>query len=104
MTIMTITEFAVIERGVKEVRDHFTQYLRKVAHGEEIVVTERGKPVAMIKQIHKAMDIDEKLELASLRGIIRLPEEEGLIQSHDKIKIKGKSLSETIIEDRNAKW
>mgnify|MGYP001607210329 FL=1 len=94
----------MIERGVKEVRDHFTQYLRKVTHGEEIIITERGKPVAMIKQVQKAMNLDEKLEFASLRGIIRLPEEEGPIQPHNKIKIKGKSLSEIIIEERHDKW
>lgn len=94
----------MIERGVKEVRDHFTQYLKKVAHGEEIIVTERGRPVAMIKQVRRAMDLDEKLEFASIRGVIRLPEEQEPIQSHDKIKIQGTSLSEIIIQERQEKW
>ena len=34
--------------GVKELRDHLRQWLEAVQRGEEITVTERGKPVARL--------------------------------------------------------
>ena len=55
----------MIERGVKEIRDHFTKYLKIVAQGEEVIVTERGKAVALLKQFVKPTDIEGRLNLAS---------------------------------------
>ena len=34
--------------GVKELKDRLTQYLRRTKQGEEVVVTERGKPIAIL--------------------------------------------------------
>ena len=34
--------------GVKEARDRFSAYLDEVRCGEELVITEHGKPVAML--------------------------------------------------------
>jgi prevent-host-death family protein len=32
--------------GVKQLRDHLTRYLRKARNGEQVVITDRGQPVA----------------------------------------------------------
>ena len=32
--------------GVKELRDHLTLYLRKARKGEQVLITDRGEPVA----------------------------------------------------------
>lgn len=37
-----------VEVGVREFRDHLSAWLQRVQQGEELVVTERGKPVARI--------------------------------------------------------
>jgi prevent-host-death family protein len=36
------------EVGMRELRDHLSKYLARVREGDEIVVTDRGKPVARI--------------------------------------------------------
>ena len=97
-------EVFMIERGVKEIRDHFTKYLKIVAQGEEVIVAERGKAVALLKQFVKPSDIEGRLNLASLKGLIRLPKEKGFISVHKKIKVSGKPLSEIIMEGREEKW
>ena len=33
--------------GVTELKTRLTRYLRQTKHGEEIVVTEQGKPIAL---------------------------------------------------------
>jgi len=36
------------EVAVRELKNHLSEYLRKVAAGEELIVTSRGKPVARL--------------------------------------------------------
>ena len=38
----------MITVGVRELKDHLSEYLRKVQAGERVVVTDRGRPVASI--------------------------------------------------------
>jgi prevent-host-death family protein len=37
--------------GVRELRDHLSRWLEKVKQGEEVIVTERGRPVAKIASV-----------------------------------------------------
>lgn len=95
----------MLARGVKEVRDHFTKYIRRVSEGEEIVVTERGRPVAILKPVPKGLTVEERLEIASVKGLVRLPQKQGGIPSHPKFEFAGKSVTEVILEEREAdKW
>lgn len=95
----------MLERGVKEIRDHFTQYLKKVSAGEEVVVTERGKPVALLKPLPKGLNMQERLEMASIKGLIRLPKKKGGIPERRKIKLTGKPITNIILEERKGdKW
>jgi len=34
--------------GVRELRDRLSKYLRRVAEGERLVVTQRGEPIALL--------------------------------------------------------
>jgi prevent-host-death family protein len=47
--------------GVRELRDQLSRYLERVRHGEEIEVTERGRPVAMLVPLP-----DSRAKLAEL--------------------------------------
>lgn len=38
----------MIEAGVRELKDHLSEYLRRVRRGERVVVTDRGRPVAAL--------------------------------------------------------
>lgn len=37
-----------MEVGVKELRDHLSRYLDRVRHGDEVVVTDRGRAIARV--------------------------------------------------------
>ena len=47
--------------GVRELRDQLSNYLDRVRHGEQIEVTDRGRPVAMLIPLP-----DDRRELAEL--------------------------------------
>jgi len=74
----------MITAGIKEARQHLTEYLSKVQNGEEIIISKRNEPIAMIKPIKKKArrHLESHKELRAL------------------ISAKGKPLSEVIVEAR----
>lgn len=38
----------MIQAGVRKVKDHLSEYLRRVQSGERVVITDRGRPVAAL--------------------------------------------------------
>lgn len=84
--------------GVKELRDRLTKYLRMVKAGEEIVVTDRGKPVAILSPIREHTSLEEKIEELARKGLVRLPR--GRLELPSLLKIEGRPLSQTVIEER----
>lgn len=91
----------MISVGVRELKNNLSRFLRSVKAGEEVVVTDHGKPVARI--------VRERPEADSADEAMRRMEAEGLITRATKPlrknipmppKVPGKPLSEIVIEDR----
>lgn len=38
----------MIQAGVREIKDHLSEYLRRVRRGERVVITDRGRPIAAL--------------------------------------------------------
>jgi prevent-host-death family protein len=89
--------------GVKELKNRLTYYLRLTKSGGEVIVTDRGEPVAILHNldnIEKKVSLEEKLAALAKQGNIRLPLKRGKMPSLKPIKAKGKPASEIIVEDR----
>ena len=39
------------EAGIRELRDHLSRYLERVRAGEELTVTDRGRPIARLTPV-----------------------------------------------------
>ena len=88
--------------GIKELKNRLTQYLRRTKEGEKIVITERGKPIAVIfstKEPLPSSSVEIKLAELAREGIIRLPQKK-FLKKVPSIKISGASISDTLLEDR----
>jgi antitoxin (DNA-binding transcriptional repressor) of toxin-antitoxin stability system len=88
--------------GVKELKNRLTHYLRRAKQGEEIVVTERGRPIALIHAIHtagQAVSLEGRLARLAAQGRLTLPTRKARTRA-PKVKISGPPLSKTILEDR----
>ena len=89
--------------GVKELKNRLTHYLRLVKNGDNVIITERGKPKAILQGIHNIKDsagTDEKLARLAGRGLLRLPKFGAKFQAFKAVKVEGKSASQILIEDR----
>ncbi|MDA2925200.1 type II toxin-antitoxin system prevent-host-death family antitoxin [Acidobacteria bacterium AH-259-L09] len=88
--------------GIKELKNRLTQYLRRTKSGEEIVVTERGKPIAVIQSIQSATQLsspEARLARLAALGHISLPTRQPLKRVR-RVQVAGSPLSRTILEDR----
>ena len=84
--------------GVRELKNQLSHYLRRVRAGEQLVVTERGRPVAVIAP--PAVPVpDRHLEGLLRQGIVRWSggKPKG---ARRPPKIKGPTVAQAVIEDR----
>ncbi|MFU8857428.1 MAG: type II toxin-antitoxin system Phd/YefM family antitoxin [Deferrisomatales bacterium] len=82
--------------GVKELKNKLSQMLLAVKAGQDLVITERGRPIARIVPEGAARP-DELRSLADLaaRGLVRLPEE-APGEEPELVEMRGQPLSETV--------
>jgi prevent-host-death family protein len=85
----------MISVGIKELKSKLSSYVDRVRHGEEIVITEHGKEVALVIPISR-----ERKMLKSLIDSGKAKWSGGKPEGLDNVKIKGKSLSKTVLEER----
>jgi prevent-host-death family protein len=92
------------EIGARELKTRLGAYLREVRDGATIIVTERGEPVAEIRPLSTG----GKTEKGRLDGLVArgaLTRESGKkLSSFRPIRIAGRPLSETIVEDREDRF
>jgi prevent-host-death family protein len=88
--------------GLREANQRFSKAIKAVRAGQEVVLTDRGHAIAVIKPIK-----EEDAQGASLRAMA----DQGLITPASRkgpmppprwrpVRVKGKPLSQTVIDDR----
>jgi prevent-host-death family protein len=83
------------EVGIRELRDHLSAWLDQVREGHEVIVTERGRPVARIT----ATSGDAWLDALVDAGIVTPPERELDLSSFGRVRAEG-DLMEFVFEQR----
>jgi prevent-host-death family protein len=92
--------------GLREANQQFSKAIKAVRAGREVVLTERGQPIAVIKPIKTASTQDAALQTMADDGLITLPARRGPMPPPRwrPVRIKGKPLSRTIIDDREDRF
>lgn len=88
---------------VKDLKNRLTYYLKLTKAGDNIIVTDRGSPVAILHSLdHVEEDagIEERLAALAKRGMVRFPVRPGKLGSFKGIEVNGKPASEIIMEER----
>ncbi|GAB4424045.1 MAG: hypothetical protein OHK0032_18790 [Thermodesulfovibrionales bacterium] len=88
----------MISAGIKELKDRLSHYLREVKRGEKILITEREKVIATIVPVERA-DEDSKL-LSLVKEGFAVWKGSKPSGSRHPVKIRGKTVSEIVLEDR----
>lgn len=88
----------MIEAGVKDLKNRLSYYLREVKKGEKILVTEREKVIATITPVDRVEE--DSLILSLVREGFAAWKGGKPSGSRRPVKIKGKTVSEIVLEDR----
>jgi prevent-host-death family protein len=93
--------YVVKSVGLREINQHLSRYVKAVKAGEEVMITERGKPVAIIKPVAPTTDLEAKIRRLEAEGLLIPPRLEGSPQSHPVVPLSGQGLAQTISEMRD---
>jgi len=89
--------------GLREANQHFSKAIRAVKAGKEVVLTERGKPIAVIKPLEPKDDLETTLRRLEAEGLLWRGPKSGKPMPVWRlpVRIKGKPISQTISEERD---
>ena len=99
---MATKEGAMSAVGVKELKNRLTHYLRRTKAGEEVIVTERGKPIALLQPIQSATNVrslESRLAQLEAQGFLTAAQGKPLKRIR-RVKVSGPPLSRMIVDDR----
>ena len=87
-----------VEVGVRELRENLSEWLDRAAAGEEVIVTERGKPKVRLSAATGEHIVDQLVREGRARAATRprgpLP---------PPIPVKGNPVTDALLEQRRAK-
>ena len=84
------------EVGIRDLKNGLSSYIDRVRNGEEVIVTDRGRPVARLSSLEAAHD---QLAELSTAGIGRAPTSSKRHTPRKRIKSKG-PVSDLVAEQR----
>jgi prevent-host-death family protein len=88
--------------GLREANQRFSQTIKAVRAGKEVILTDRGRPIAVITPIKGEGGRDALLQRMAEQGLITVAARKGSMPTPRwrPVKVKGKPVSQTIIDDR----
>ena len=94
--------------GLREANQHFSKAIKAVRAGREVVLTDRGVPIAVIKPLRPSAaedPIEAALQQLAAEGRVRLAAIPGSMPGRrgKPLRIKGAALSQALREDRDAR-
>ena len=90
-----------MQLGLREANQHFSKAIKAVKAGKEVILTERGKPIAVIKPLPAPDDVDAALDRLVVAGLVRRPAKRGPMPPRKPRRIRGEPLSKTISDMRD---
>jgi prevent-host-death family protein len=88
-----------VEVGVRDLKNNLSRYLEHVKDGEEVIVTDRGKPVARLAALDHSTDRLAELAELIAAGVVRPAKRSTRIAPKRRIKPRG-SVSDLVAEQR----
>jgi prevent-host-death family protein len=88
--------------GLREANQQFSRAIKAVRAGKEVVLTERGHPFAVIKPIREDATLKASIQAMVDEGFLTPAARKGRTPAPRwrPVKVKGKPLSQTIIDER----
>lgn len=90
--------------GLREANQKFSKAIQTVKAGEEVVLTERGTPIAVITPLPRVTGEEAALRRMEAAGLLRRATRHRRLRRFKPVPIKGESTTETLRKMRDERW
>jgi len=86
-----------------EAKQNFSKAIKAVKAGKDVILTERGKPIAVIKSLEQETNTDATIRRLEAEGVLWRGPKSGKPMPvwRSPVRIKGKPISDAIREERD---
>jgi prevent-host-death family protein len=88
--------------GLREANQGFSKVMKAVRRGEEVLVTERGKPLARIVPVHSSETSDEMVARLETTGLLRAAARRTPMTAWQPRPLHGVPMTRTLREERES--
>lgn len=89
--------------GLREANQQFSKAVRAVKAGQQVVLTERGQPIAVIRPLRANRNQATAVRQMVAAGLLRPPARSGAMPPFKARPLSGDSITRTISEERNTR-
>ncbi len=88
--------------GLREANQRFCAAVKVVRAGGEVVLTERGRPIAVLRALSAASGGEQRVRHLEATGLIRPAAKQGPLPAWRPRPVRGGSIVRTLREEREA--
>jgi prevent-host-death family protein len=88
--------------GLREANQQFSKAVKAVKAGKEVVLTERGRAIAVIKPLGRRRGTEARILELEAAGLLRPAARPGLMAPLTPRRLRGAPLARTVQEDRDS--
>ena len=89
-----------MQMGLREANQKFSQLVKAVKQGKEVLLTERGKPLAVVKLVEESGDAHATVRRLESVGLLRAASKRRALPAWSARSIRGVPVSHTVTKDR----
>ncbi len=89
-----------MQMGLREANQKFSELVRAVKQGKEVLLTERGKPLAVVKLIEPHDDASAVVRRMEAAGLLRAASKHRSLPAWRVRSIRGAAVSRTVMMER----
>lgn len=90
----------LMRMGLREANQRFSKAMKAVREGEEVILTERGRPIAIISPLREGGNVTSMVRKLEQSGLLRPAAKQRPLPPWKPRPIVGKPVSRTIQEGR----
>ena len=89
--------------GLREANQQFSRLMKAVRGGKEVLLTERGRPLAVVRPIRGGDETESIIQRLETAGFLRPASRSGVLPPWRSRSVRGVPVSQTIREERDSR-
>ena len=89
--------------GLREANQRFSKAMKAVKAGKDVILTDRGKPIAIIKPLTQSPGPEQVIRDLEAAGVLQAATRRGPMPAWRPRRLRGAPLAQTVEEERETR-